>query len=154
MACNCRSAERKPQDCVYLVVRKPSGQWQFPQAAHSPGETVRQARQHCCATPGGLVRRPCMPVLTLVPLSGRRARPRADGNWPGRAFSGQCACSPPGYAQGDGVFYARQLPGRQPAAYKQRCLHWCAKPGWAALALERRGALSSSHAHGTQIGRG
>ena len=33
-----------PQDCVYLVVRKSSGQWQFPQAAHAPGESVRQAR--------------------------------------------------------------------------------------------------------------
>jgi hypothetical protein len=39
-----RSAERKPQDFLYLVVRKSSGQWQFPQAAHAPGETVRQAR--------------------------------------------------------------------------------------------------------------
>ena len=43
--CSFRSAERKPQDSVFLVVRKQSGQWQFPQAVHSPGETVRQARR-------------------------------------------------------------------------------------------------------------
>ena len=29
---------------MYLVVRKSSGKWEFPQAAHAPGETVRQAR--------------------------------------------------------------------------------------------------------------
>ena len=39
-----RSPERKPEDFVYLLVRKAGGAWQFPQAAHETGETVRKVR--------------------------------------------------------------------------------------------------------------
>lgn len=41
----CRSADRKPDEFVFLVVRKADGSWQFPQAAHGAGETIRQARR-------------------------------------------------------------------------------------------------------------
>ena len=70
-----RSAERMPQDFLYLVVRKSSGQWEFPQAAHAPGETVRQAR--CLAAPLLAHRRfSCpLPVLTLLPRCRLRSAP-------------------------------------------------------------------------------
>jgi hypothetical protein len=43
--CVLSSADRKPDEFVFLVVRKSAnGPWQFPQAAHSAGETVRQVR--------------------------------------------------------------------------------------------------------------
>jgi hypothetical protein len=38
-----RSIERKMQHFVYLVVRR-NGVWQFLEAAHSSGETIRQVR--------------------------------------------------------------------------------------------------------------
>ena len=38
-----RSAERKPDEFLYLLVRA-GGAWQFPQAEHRAGETARQAR--------------------------------------------------------------------------------------------------------------
>ncbi len=41
---DCRSAERKPEDFVFLLVRKADGAWHFPQAPLNEGETIRQVR--------------------------------------------------------------------------------------------------------------